>query len=88
MQHLVPSSMSAGNTTADDHKWSMSAPGSQSVLPVADTLDHLPLPEFSGSQIPVGHPGQQQHVDSSGGHPGGGSYDRPGTSSGKWKETG
>jgi hypothetical protein len=63
MSNLVPSSMGAGNTTADDRKWSMSAPGSPSVLPVPDRLDNLPLPEFTnGTQLPVVHPGQQEHV--------------------------
>lgn len=68
MSNLVPSSMHGGNTTADDRQYSMSAPGSDSVLPVPDRMDHLPLPNFTnGTAIPVGHPGQQQHVSTA--HP-------------------
>jgi hypothetical protein len=85
-QALVPSSMNAGNTTADDRKWSMSAPGSPSVLPVADKMDNLPLPEFTGSQIPVSHPGQRDRVQAQGGSNGGGRFETPGPASGAWKE--
>jgi hypothetical protein len=84
-QNLVPSSMSGGNTTADDRKWSMSAPGSQSVLPVADRMDHLPLPEFTGPQIPVSHPGQRDRIEPGSSPHGGGRFEVisvPGT----WKE--
>jgi hypothetical protein len=64
--YLAPSSMNAGNTTADDHKWSMSAPGSESVLPVPDRLDNLPMPRFTnGAEIPVGHPGMQKKASPS-----------------------
>ena len=84
-QSLVPSSMCAGNTTADDRQYSMSAPGSPSVLPVADKLDHLPLPEYSGSQVPVGHPGRQKHTEPASSAHGGGTFDTI-TISGEWKE--
>jgi hypothetical protein len=86
MSNLVPSSMGAGNTTADDRKWSMSAPGSPSVLPVPDRMDNLPLPEFTdGGQVPVGHPGQQQHVSVSHGDNGSGNFQVI-TIGGEWKE--
>jgi hypothetical protein len=45
--------MSAGNTVASDPGLAMTAPGSPSVLPVADVLDRLPLPVNSGPEIPV-----------------------------------
>jgi hypothetical protein len=85
MSNLVPSSMHGGNTTADDRKFSMSAPGSQSVLPVPPRLDNLPLPEYSGSQIPVGHPGRQQSASAA--HPadGGGRWVEEESTAGKWK---
>lgn len=44
---LVPSSMSGGNTVSDRPDLSMTAPGSVSVSPVPDVMDHLPLPEAS-----------------------------------------
>jgi hypothetical protein len=62
MPSLVPSSMHGGNTTADDRRYSLSAPGSPSVLAVPDVLDNLPLPQPTGPQLPVGHPGQQESV--------------------------
>lgn len=40
--------MSAGNTVADDPALTMTAPGSQSVLPVPDAMDRLPQPELGG----------------------------------------
>lgn len=85
MANLVPSSMGAGNTTADDRKWSMSAPGSPSILPVPDRMDNLPLPQIPDSQIPVVHPGQQEHVQAPNARWGGASF----TSidiGGAWKE--
>jgi hypothetical protein len=86
MSNLAPSSMGAGNTTADDRKWSMSAPGSQSVLPVADKMDHLPLPEFSNSTpLPVVHPGQQEHVRFTHGNRGNGTFETI-SIGGTWKE--
>lgn len=42
---LSISSMSAGNTVADDPGLSMTAPGTPSVLPVPDAMDRLPMPE-------------------------------------------
>lgn len=63
MSNLVPSSMQAGNTTADDPALAMTAPGSESVLPVPDKLDVLPMPRFSNpAQIPVSHPGGRDKV--------------------------
>jgi hypothetical protein len=60
---LSPSSMNAGNTTAGDPQLAMTAPGSQSVLPVADKMDVLPMPQWTpGPQIPVSHPGMQERV--------------------------
>lgn len=50
---LVPSSMSGGNTVAGDPALAMTAPGSQGVMPTPETMDHLPLPVFSGAEIPV-----------------------------------
>lgn len=51
--NLVPSSMQGGNTVSDSASLSMTAPGSQSVIPVPETLDVLPLPRPSGAEIPV-----------------------------------
>jgi hypothetical protein len=86
MSNLVPSSMGAGNTTADDRKWSMSAPGSAGIIPVPDRMDNLPLPEFTNStQFPVVHPGEQQHVPVSHGNDGGGNFQAI-TIGGEWKE--
>jgi hypothetical protein len=60
---LSPSSMQGGNTTADDAALVMSAPGSQSVLPVPDRMDVLPMPKFTNdTAIPVSHPGQREKV--------------------------
>lgn len=62
---LSPSSMSAGNTTADDRAITQSAPGSASVLPVPDRMDNLPMPAWTNAEpIPLGHPGQQQKASS------------------------
>jgi hypothetical protein len=82
---LVPSSMQGGNTVSDDPGLSMTAPGSASVLPEIDKLDHLPLPEIPGSQMPVSHPGQRDKVKTSGGSNGGGTFETI-TVSGSWKE--
>lgn len=60
---LVPSSMNAGNTTASNPELAMTAPGSESVLPVQERLDVLPQPRFSnGTPIPVSYPGVRQKV--------------------------
>jgi hypothetical protein len=88
--YLSPSSMNAGNTTADDPQLSMTAPGSVSILPVAERLDVLPLPQWSaGGQIPLSHPGMQERVQvqsSRGGSiPWTDAHDIP--SGGPWKET-
>jgi len=64
---LVPSSMSGGNTVADDPQLSMTAPGTPSVnaAHMPDATDHLPLPEFSnGTAIPVSN-----HQDRTAGNP-------------------
>jgi hypothetical protein len=54
MSNLVNSSMQGGNTTADAPALAMTAPGSRSVLPVAEVLDILPMPEWSNdTPIPV-----------------------------------
>lgn len=87
---LSPSSMNAGNTTADDRKLTMSAPGSVSVLPVPDKLDNLPQPQFSdGGQIPVSHPGSRDRVTVQSSAHGGGRYsDTHGVPAASlWKET-
>jgi hypothetical protein len=87
---LSPSSMNAGNTTADDPKLAMTAPGSVSILPVPDRMDVLPMPQFTnGTAIPVSHPGMQERaqVQSSrgGSIPWTDAHDIPG--GGPWKET-
>ena len=89
--YLVNSSMQAGNTTSDDPALAMTAPGSTSVLPVADKLDVLPMPQWTpGPQIPVSHPGQHDRVTVVGGRDGAGpgwtnAHDIPGDGHG-WKE--
>ena len=86
MSNLVPSSMSAGNTTADDRKYSMSAPGSDSILPVPDAMDSLPKPSFTNSsQIPVGHPGQQESAAVQHSRAGGAQWVTKESTAGKWK---
>lgn len=85
--HLVPSSMSAGNTVADDPSLAMTAPGSPGVMPMPDVMDNLPLPRTSGGEIPVGHPGQYSRVTDESGRPGSVPWRSPGGSSGHWKET-
>lgn len=88
---LSPSSMNAGNTTADDPKLSMTAPGSTSILPVPERMDVLPMPQFTnGTAIPVSHPGTRDRVTVVGGRDGAGpgwkdAHDIP--SGGPWKET-
>jgi hypothetical protein len=77
--------MQGGNTVSDDPGLSMTAPGSASVLPEIDKLDHLPLPELPDSQMPVSHPGQRDKVTAPGGSRGGGSFETI-TIAGAWKE--
>lgn len=83
---LVPSSMSAGNTTADDRKISMSAPGSPSVLPVADKMDNLPLPQPAGDQFPLGSGDRVNAAHP--GHGSGVSWSDTYNTARPWKETG
>lgn len=64
---LVPSGMLIGGVT-DGHQRERSGPGTPSIVNVPVT-DVLPQPMAAG-QVPVGHPGLQQHVDSSGGRDG------------------
>jgi hypothetical protein len=86
MANLVPSSMQAGNTTADDPQLAMTAPGSQSVLPVPDKMDVLPQPTFTNSApIPVVHPGKQQHAPFAHGNRGNGTFETI-SIGGTWKE--
>jgi hypothetical protein len=88
--YLVPSSMSGGNTVSDDPSLSGTAPGSVSIIPVADTVDHLPLPEFSdGGQVPVSHPGMRDKVEVQGASAGGGKWAEThgGPAGGRWKRT-
>lgn len=60
---LVPSSMNAGNTTAANPEIAQTAPGSESILPVQERLDVLPMPRFTnGSPIPVSFPGVRARV--------------------------
>jgi hypothetical protein len=60
--------MQAGNTVADDPKLAMTAPGSQSVLPVVDTVNVLPMPRWSNEAagvpdpLPVNYPIQSWEV--------------------------
>jgi hypothetical protein len=60
--HLVNSSMSGGNTVCDDPSLSGTAMGSPGIIPLPDVVDHLPLPEISGPEIPVSHPGVRDKV--------------------------
>lgn len=86
---LVPSSMSGGNTVADDPKLSMTAPGSPGIMPLPDAVDHLPLPDHSGAEIPVSHPGVRDKVTvqsaPAGSIPWTNMHDVPSAS--RWKET-
>ena len=85
MTNLVPSSMHGGNTTADDRKYSMSAPGSESVLAVPDRMDNLPLPRYTGEQIPVSNPGRRERVTANHPQAGSGSWTDEETTAGRWK---
>jgi hypothetical protein len=63
MAPLVNSSMNAGNTTASNPELAMTAPGSESVLPVSERLDVLPQPRYTNATpIPVSHPGIHDRV--------------------------
>lgn len=60
---LAPSSMNAGNTTAGDPQLALTAPGSLSVLPVAEKMDVLPMPRWTNSTpFPLSHPGLQKKI--------------------------
>jgi hypothetical protein len=88
--YLAPSSMNAGNTTADDQQLAMTAPGSTSVLPVPDRMDVLPMPKWTNDgQIPVSYPGNRQRVTADKGGDGSAKWDSmhdvPAES--LWKET-
>lgn len=86
---LSPSSMNAGNTTADSAKLVMTAPGSTSVLPVPDRMDVLPMPQWSdGGQIPVSHPGNREKVTADTSAHGGGRFDDVDEAAGLWKAAG
>lgn len=85
--YLVPSSMSGGNTVSDDPNLAMTAPGSPGIMPMPDVQDNLPLPQDSGTQIPVSHPGQHGRVTAEGSRPGMVPWKDAGGSSGRWKET-
>jgi hypothetical protein len=63
LSSLVNESMNAGNTTASNPDLAMTAPGSESVLPVSERLDVLPQPRFTNpTPIPVSHPGIRDRV--------------------------
>lgn len=90
MAVLVPSSMQAGNTTADRPSLAMTAPGSQSSLPVADKTDILPMPEWTDhARIPVSFPGAHDRVTLESADQGNATWtdmhDVPAAS--RWKET-
>lgn len=88
MANLVPSSMQAGNTTADDPALAMTAPGSTSVLPVPEKLDVLPMPRFTnGTAIPVSHPGSREKVTAASARWGGATYSSITTGGDRWEQT-
>lgn len=90
--YLSPSSMQAGNTTAANPALAMTAPGSESVLPVAERLDVLPQPRWTNATpIPVSHPGMQERAPVQAARDGSGpgwtnAHDIPKTGNG-WTET-
>ena len=89
---LVNSSMNAGNTTASNPELAMTAPGSESVLPVSDRLDVLPQPRFTnGTAIPVSHPGIRDKVTVHAGPDGStgwtNAHDIPKDTAHPWRET-
>lgn len=67
---LVPSSMNAGNTVADEPALAMTAPGLPSVLAVPETTDRLPMPVLPTDRIPVNFPVQPWETV-----PGGGGFE-------------
>ncbi len=88
MANLVPSSMQAGNTTAGDPQLAMTAPGSESVLPVPEKMDVLPMPKFTnGTAIPVSHPGSREKVTAASSRWGGATFSPITTGDGHWEQT-
>lgn len=81
---LAPSSMSGGNTLADDPHLTMTAPGSQSVNPLPDRKDILPMPQIPGSRIPVSNAPNKPAAQGS--DTGGGSFTHA-AFGGTWKGT-
>jgi hypothetical protein len=88
--YLVPSSMSGGNTVADEPSLAMTAPGSPGIMPMPDVYDNLPLPRDSGTEIPVSHPGLRSKVTAEGSRPGMTAWHDAGSedgNKGRWQET-
>lgn len=82
---LVPSSMSTGNTMADNPELAMTAPGSKTVNPKPDRIDNLPLPQASDGQIALSNSPDSPRPQPSP-HPGSGTFSQP-SFTGPWKES-
>lgn len=80
--NLTPSSMQAGNTTADNHTSTMTGRGSQSSLPVPDRQDLIPMPVIYGQHDAVYGVDHRPHP----GHPGAGTGPQPDGVGGSWRE--